>query len=73
MLLLLIELFVFSEGVPLEVSHVLIDIDHFVALLLDLTVEVFEKTGKVGVLLADQILVLLVVPTDVGEKLFEML
>lgn len=73
MLLLLIELLVLGESVPLEISHVLIYVDHLVALLLDLTVEVFKQPAEIVVLLSDHVLVLLVVAADVRKKLLEVL
>lgn len=71
-LLPFVESFVLSVGMALEVPHVLIDIDSFLAVLLELVQETFDNLSELGEILLDESLILLVLTFDVDKELFEM-
>ena len=72
-LLPLIEGLVLSEGVPLEIPHVLVDVDYLGALLVDLIQEALDYLRELGVLLLDDHVILLVLAANVREELLEVL
>ena len=58
---------------PLEISHVLVNVDDLGALLIDLIQKALDDLSEFGVLFLDHSLILLVLRPDVGEELLEML
>ena len=58
---------------PLEVPHVLVDIDYLGALLVYLVEETLDQLGELRGLVLDHRVVLLVLAPDVREELLEVL
>lgn len=71
-LLPLIESFVFSVGMAFEVSHVLVNIDSFEAVLFKLSQETFYDLREFREIFLDVSLILLVLPLNVDKELLEM-
>lgn len=69
----LIQGLVLSQGVPLEIPHVLVDVDYLGALLVDLIQEALDYLRELGVLLLDDHVILLVLAANVREELLEVL
>jgi hypothetical protein len=57
----------------LQVAHILIDVDHLIAFLLNLAVETLQELAELRVLLPDELLVFFEVAADVGEELLKVL
>ena len=58
---------------PLEIPHVLVDVDYLGALLVDLIQEALDYLRELGVLLLYDHVVLLVLAANVREELLEVL
>jgi len=58
---------------PLEIPHVLVDVDYLGALLVDLIKEALDYLRELGVLLLDDHVILLVLAANVREELLEVL
>lgn len=58
---------------PLEIPHVLVDVDYLGALLVDLIQEALDYLRELGVLLLDHHVILLVLAANVREELLEVL
>ena len=58
---------------PLEIPHVLVDVDDLGTFLVDLIQEALDDLRELGVLLLDYHLTLLVLTTYVREELLEVL
>lgn len=58
---------------PLEIPHVLVDVDYLGALLVDLIQEALDYLRELGVLLLDDHVILLVLAANVREELLEVL
>ena len=56
----------------LEVSHVLVNVDSFEAVLLKLSQETLYDLGELGKIFLDISLILLVLPLNVNKELLEM-
>jgi hypothetical protein len=57
----------------LQVAHILINVDHLIAFLLNLAVETLQELAELRVLLPDELLVFFEVAADVGEELLKVL
>jgi hypothetical protein len=57
----------------LQVAHILIDVDHLVAFLLNLAVETLQELAELRVLLPDELLVFFEVAADMSEELLKVL
>jgi hypothetical protein len=71
-LLPLIQSFVLSVCMSLEVPHILVNVDRLQTVLLQLSQETLHYLRKFGEILLDVALILLVLPLDVDKKLLEM-